>query len=535
MNDSAPPTLLDRLTRMDGVGSNRAAGREPASLAQRVDQLPVLGDLLDEGLAGSGRSHAAKAKPAEEHRATDFAITTVNVPDRLDLREVRDQAEEDYKRPGLFSFDRYLLGLWVRRIVWLTVLGLLGFWILQIVQPIRQDLAADRISQRLSASAGVPVQVADTTYRFSPSPRFVLRGVHVADDIRFDEVAIRFNWQDTWSAVRGGAWTWGEATVSPLRLTHAQAWSLLSRTGSLSRALPASLSILRFESIELVDSPLIRTPLEVVLRRGVNGQFGPLAIAESGGQSSFKLALTPPAATDAGARVAFQLDASDWALPLASRLKWNEVTASGFVSPTLLEVDSYSLSGVYGVVQGSFYAATDLYWVLTGYARGTGLDVESIAAAFAKVGSSKAATRAEGISVPFAGTATMNVALGGRGDALSDAVAQAVVAGPIQVRWAAINGINLGYAATHGGSERGLGGGYTRFSELDASIVGGSDGLVLRDIVARAGAMSTRGEVRVGQDLALSGAIRVDLGATRVQAPTHLRVRGTLLSPQFGR
>lgn len=534
MTGSAPPTLLDRLTHMDRAGSTGPAAREPAARSS-FEQPPILDDLLDEGLAKSRRSHVKSKKSAGEYRATDFAITTVNVPDRLDLREVRDQAEEDYKRPGLFSFDRYLLGLWIRRIVLLTILGLLGFWGYQAVQPIRHDLSADRISQRLSAGAGYAVQVADTTYRFNPRPRFVLLGVRVADDVKFDEVAIRFNWEDTWSALRGGTWKWGEASVAPIHLTASQAWSLLNRTTGLSQALPASLSALRFESIEIVDAPLLKSRFQVVLRRGSNGQFGPMAIGEAGAQSAFKLTLTPPSSGDASSRFAFQFDATDWAMPSGQSLKWGEVAATGFASPTLFEVESYSLSGAYGVVQGAFYAATDLYWVLTGYARGTGLDVESIVAAAARVGPSKSNTKAEGVAVPFTGTATMNVALGGRGDLLSDAVGRGVVAGPVQVRWAAINGINLGYAATHGGSDRGLGGGLTRFSAVDASFVGGPDGFEVKDIVARAGAMTTRGGVKVGPDLSMSGALRVDLGATRVQAPINLRVRGTLLLPQFGR
>lgn len=533
MNDSAPPTLLDRLTRTDSARPGDQ--RQNARPAPEAEPAFLLDDMLDKNLGASGRSHGSGTRGAEPYMATDFAITTVNVPDRLDLREVRDQAEEDYKRPGLFSFDRYLLGLWVRRVVWFTALGLLGLFAFNTVQPIRQELAAERISQRLSAGAGFPVRVSDTAYRFSPTPKFVLVGVQIADDIKFDEVAIRFNWQDTWNAVRGGAWSWGEATVAPVRLSSDQAWSLLKTATGVSKAFPDSLSVLRFESIEVLDAPLLKRRLEAVLRRGGNGQFGPVAIAEAGGQSTFKLTVVPPAA-GAGSRFGFQFEASEWVLPLGPSLKWGDVSAAGFLSPTLFEVESYSIAGTQGVIQGAAYAATDLYWVLTGWARGTGLSVESIIAAAGRARESSAgAAKAESVAVPFSGTATFNVALSGRGESLTDAVGKSAIRGPLQIRWAAINGINLGYVATHRGLDRGLGGGQTRFSEVEASIASGPDGFAIRDIVARAGAMSTRGEILVGQDLALTGMMRVDLGATRVQAPTALRVRGTLLAPQFGR
>lgn len=535
MSGSAPPTLIDRLTRMDGARGTGLSGQGSAAAPGAAsDQPSGLDDLLDKSLAASGRSHGKVKRGTEPHLSTDFAITTVNVPDRLDLREVRDQAEEDYKRPGFFSIDRYLLGLWVRRIFWITVLGLLGFWAYNTVQPIRQDLSADRIAQRLGA-AGLPVRVAGTAYRFTPNPKFVLLGVQIADDIRFDEVAIRFNWQDTWSALRSGAWTWGDATVAPVRLSSGQAWSLLNSISVMSKALPASLSILRFESIEMVDAPMLKGRFEAVVRRGTNGQFGSVAIAEAGERSTFKLTLTQPATGAAGSRFGFQFDASDWTLPLGPNLKWGDVTATGFASPSLFEVESYSIAGAHGVVQGALYAATDQHWVLTGYARGTGLSVESIVAAAAKVNAPAADPSSAARVVPFTGTATLDLALGGRGDSLAGAIGQGVMAGPVHLRWASINGINLGYVATHGGSDRGLGGGQTRFSELEASVVGGPDGLLVRNILARAGAMSTRGEIRVGSDLALAGALRVDMGATRVQAPINLRVRGTLMSPQFGR
>jgi hypothetical protein len=99
-----------------------------------------------------------------------------------------------------------------------------------------------------------------------------------------------------------------------------------------------------------------------------------------------------------------------------------------------------------------------------------------------------------------------------------------------------LNGINLGLAATQGGAAgAGSGGGLTRFTDLEASVVADRAGVQVRDIRGRAGAMSTRGDISVTPALALSGALRVDLGATRVQAPITVRVRGSALAPQFGR
>nr|HRK57906.1 hypothetical protein [Burkholderiaceae bacterium] len=124
----------------------------------------------------------------------------------------------------------------------------------------------------------------------------------------------------------------------------------------------------------------------------------------------------------------------------------------------------------------------------------------------------------------------------GRGQSLQEVLQQSVASGPVQVRWAMIRGVNLGYVATHAGAARGLSGGLTRFSDFDATLLLRPGGFTLSDIVARAGALATRGQVKMDKETqALGGVISVSLGATRVQAPVTLRVGGQPLAPEFGR
>ncbi len=102
------------------------------------------------------------------------------------------------------------------------------------------------------------------------------------------------------------------------------------------------------------------------------------------------------------------------------------------------------------------------------------------------------------------------------------------------MRWGTLNGINLGFAATQGGASTGFGGGVTRFTDLSAQVDAGTKGIRLRDISGKSGAMMTRGEIAVGDDLALSGALRVELGATQIRTPLTILVKGTALAPRFG-
>jgi hypothetical protein len=127
------------------------------------------------------------------------------------------------------------------------------------------------------------------------------------------------------------------------------------------------------------------------------------------------------------------------------------------------------------------------------------------------------------------GTVSLDLTVVGRGSTLDEAVQQSVFAGPLQVRWAALNGINLGLAATQGATSGGL----TRFTEFDGMLGASSAGVRFEDTGGRAGALTARGDFTVAPDHAVAGTIRVELGGSRIQTMT-LRVRGHLLDPRFG-
>ncbi len=490
-------------------------------------------------MGASVRSQSSKrpvdtAQVWEPTRATDFAITTVNVPDRLDLQEVRARADEDDDAPRRrLVFDRYWLGIWFKRLVVVGILGAAAYYAYLALLPLRDDVSAAGIAARLTRGFGQQVRVEGTEFRFAPTPRLVVQRIDVGGAYRLPEVSLHFNWNDAWRALRGGNWIWGEAAVAPLKLDAQQALALLRSLGTAGTAIPPTVSTIRFESIEFADMPLLPARYELLARRGADGRFAPVTLAEIGSEGGMRLTVSLGTDDDWGETVRFQLDATNWALPAGVSARWSEVVANGRVRPNLIEVESYSLSGAFGVVQGLVVAARDVEWVVTGTARAPNLGLESVLLQFAGKPTEE---RPKGQSAaPMHGTAVLSLLVAGRGDTLSQAIDQTVAAGPLQVRWGTLNGINLGYAATRGGASGVTGGGITRFSELDAAAVLSRAGLTVTDIRGRAGAMATRGEIRVAPDLTLSGALRVDLGAQRVQAPISVRVRGTLLQPQFGR
>jgi len=177
-------------------------------------------------------------------------------------------------------------------------------------------------------------------------------------------------------------------------------------------------------------------------------------------------------------------------------------------------------------VKGSAYAASDVEWAITGTAAGTNLDIEAV---LKQAGGAAGGQQAQ---VPFAGVASFDVLLAGRGPSLTEAIESTVATGPMRVRWALLNGINLGYVATRPGTQSG---GVTRFTELTGWISAGPAGVSFQDLNGRAGALTTRGEVAIATDRRISGSLHVDLGGTRMQAPLNIQLRGNLLAPEFGR
>lgn len=477
----------------------------------------------------SGRSHSAPAPaaPASEPgwdaaEATRFAITTVNVPDRLDLQEERDRAEaEEYAQERRLQSLR----VWMKRLLVVAVIGVFGAVLYGMLKPLRDETSAERIAERLSVAFKQPVRVAATDFRITPTPRLVVRGIDFGGRFKADEVSLLINWRDLWEALRGGQWVWGEATVAPMTMTSAEAVAAIKAIPRAAGGLPSKISTIRFESVGVSESRLFPGRYEAVLRRTGESGFVPLTLRQLDADGGAMQLQFRSSGTGADAEsIDFDLQAERWALPVGPRVRWNTVRARGRLFGQVIEVSEYSLAGFFGVTSGLMYAASDVEWVVTGTASAANIDVESVLQSLGKRAGQQESLPA------LQGTATLSLTVAGRGGTLEDAVARSSVTGPFQVRWAVLNGINLGLAATQGATAAGT----TRFSEFDGALVASNSGVRFDETGGRAGALSARGDFAVAQDLTLAGAVRVELGGQSVQAPINLRIRGSVLEPRFG-
>jgi|GEM_PF-767940 len=483
--------------------------------------------------AGSERSHKrSKARPATTSQglngvSTHWAITTVNVPDRLDLQEERDRAESVEYSDGR---RRDILRIWMKRLLMVAVIAVIGAGVYATLAPLREETSASRVAERLTAVFKRPVQVASTDFRFSPTPRLTVRGIDAGGQFQADEVSLLINWRDLWSAIRGGNWVWSEALIAPMSVTPAQAAYIVRTLPGGARELPSKISTIRFASVRIGESRLFPDAFEGVLRRTGDGTFGALLLRPHDAEGAVQWTFRPGRLVDGRETIDFRLNADRWMPPFGPRVRWNEVQATGRIYDNVIEVSDFTLAGFFGMTSGTVYAASDVEWAITGIAGASNIDIESVMQTL-RPGAGPATQVAVGEGPPTAvqGTATMNLTITGRGPTLDDAIARSAIGGPFQIRWATLNGINLGLAASQGAMAAGI----TRFTEFNGLMAASSNGVRFEDTGGRAGAMAARGDFTVAPDLALAGGVRVELGAQRVQAPVSLRVRGTALEPRF--
>lgn len=498
---------------------NREAGRVSRDSLQMGVETPEY--FVPSGIPPTRSSLAADALGPPSTVVTQFAITSVNVPDALDLQEERDKTA---------WADALAVKQRERRKRWLVRGGVvagvlaLAFLVLGLWEPMPDATKPQAVAARLSTALGLPVTVQATDLDLLPAPHLTVSGLEVAGRTHIDAVRVGINWSEVWHGLNSGDWTWGEARVAPLKLSASQALELAQGLLRAGDGLPAKVSTVRFESLRFPGSTLLPGHYEAIARRGADGRFARLTLAEQGlGEGSLELALAPGEPYPR-----FELVAARWALPFGPRVAWNEIRASGLLEPEAIRVAAFSLGGFYGVTTGVVSAQhRGGEWTIAGVAEPTNLDLDAILG----VATGRRPSAAAGDSpAPFQGTLTGRLQMAGRGATLEAAIAATTLNGPFQVRWATLNGVNLGVVAAQGEKK----GGVTRFTEFGGALSADRHTLSFQGVEGRAGAMRARGDFSAAPDGALRGFVRVDLGGAVSQAPATLRLSGTIAKPQFG-
>jgi hypothetical protein len=474
----------------------------------------------------SGRS--AVDPGSESSPATDFAITTVNIPDRLDAQEVRARA--DFERDVIESGPGAALTRWLWVAAMLIAALSLAAFVWRATAPVRGRLSSDGVSERLTGSLGVPVSVGKTSFRFVPAPAFEVRDIKVQGQYAIPLATLQLSWNSVVKAMQGGGWEWGELRVGPMELTSAQGLSMLQGQTGLVRVLPESVKLVRFNSLSFSDTGLLPARYEAVATRTAEG--GPIeriALSEIGSGSDMALLLTP-----SGVRTAFHLKAARARLPFGPPVTWEQVLAEGSFTSTSARVETLGLRGWGGEITGSVAAAKAAAgpWAANGSLQGSNVDLVAVLGDF-RARAPRGNEQRGGPPVAQ-GSVDFSASIGGRGSDLDSALAHWVATGKARVRFGVLNGISLGTAATQGMSSPDALTGSTRFADLEALFIASPSGLTLREISGRSGALRVSGAVSIGPDLSVDGLLRSEVATAHAGRGTDVRVSGTVLTPLFG-
>ncbi len=465
--------------------------------------------------------------------STDFAITSVNVPDRLDMLELHGRAHQNppaRSRRHLRRRGR----VWVVRIVALAVVGVVGWEAAQTLEAARAELSPAAISLRLSRTLGVPVHIADSRLRLSPAPHLELDGVDVGDQVTIPAVSLQLQVRNIGRLLVERRLDWGAGEIAPLSLNPAQARFLLGLLPRLRAALPDDVGALRCAALALADTiPGGAAPWTMVTDRSPGGGFDRVTLTRSAGSGSVQLTLSPAGQSAAGGAaeaISFQLDETGAPLPTVPRETFDRVRGRGTVERDRIVLDSLVITDRRGGLRAHAVVQRDATgWALRGAVDSGQMDVAAV------LGDPAGSDAADGGAPPLlAGTALISGRLAGRGDTVANAFADLSFTGRVAMQDGTLNGVDLGYAATHPGGIEGSGGS-TPFRSGTASLDIGRDGVALRDIRLRAGALAVVGEVTVTGNRRLSGSLFADLiDAMRAQAPVRVTIRGTVAQPTFG-
>lgn len=471
-------------------------------------------------------AEAVDARPGRrvEPASTDFAITTLDIPDRLDVQSARSLQSDDYGRPSRFSLTRSAAEIWFRRLLWLALLVLLGALAWLGLGAARAQLSKEAISARIAAATGLPVAIAARELVWMPTPGIDLRDVRIGSDLRVDLVKVRYSWDGLAQAISRRR-ILPEATVGPMQLSAEQGIALV-RLGSMMRSDSGlGLGAVRFSAVTFRDMPLLSEQYEILLQPQSGRIAAPFALRQLGGRGEMRLLVS----AEGNGELRFDLNAQRWAAPFASALVWDSLVAQGRAWPRGIVVESFTAKTPAAQVDGAWAAASDVQWSTAGSFQSDNADLEGV------IRTLVASEDQAAFQSPLRGRASVSALGSGHGTSLKDAIDRSVFTGQVQARALTLAGVNLGLLAAHATPVQAAGGS-TRFSELTADLLWTPAGLSIRDIRGQSGGMLTRGQIAVSSDLRISGSLTIDLLSVLPQSqPAPLKIGGTVLGPQFGR
>lgn len=460
----------------------------------------------------------------DEPLLTDFAITSIDVPDRLDAQSIRTLQSDDYRRASRFSVSRSVLEIWLRRILILALLAAVGALVWLAFQAISTHFGKQAIAQRISVATGLPVTMAERELIWWPTPEIRLRDLRIGSGFRATEVAVRYSWDGLTQAInRRGLLP--EATIAPMQLSAEQAIDLVALSPMIGARSGLGLGAVRFSAVVFRDMPLLPGQYEVLLQRQADAGIAPLEVRQLDVPGDMRLLAYP----DGAGALRFELNAQRWAAPVGPAVTWDSLIVQGRAWSRGIVFESFTGKTPSAQVDGAWAAASDVGWSAAGTIQSNNADVDGVIRTLVAPADDVA------FRSPLRGRASFSALSSGHGASLMAALERSTFNGQAQARSLTLVGINLGTLAAQEAAVQAAGGA-TRLSELTARLQWTPEGLSIRDIRSQSGGMLTRGQISIAPSLAIGGSLTVDLSAVLPQSPpAQVQIGGTLMTPRFSR
>jgi hypothetical protein len=481
----------------------------------------VSGSDVDRFFSGAvDKTRGARDEPPQ----TDFAITTIDIPDRLDAQAIHALQSDNYRRASRFSISRSVVEVWLRRMLLLALLAAVGALVWLALQVVSAQLGSQAIAQRISVATGLPVTMADRELIWLPTPGIRLLDLRIGSGFRATEVTVSYSWDALAQAIKRRGLL-PDATVAPMQLSAGQAIGLVALGQMVGARSGLGLGAVRFSAIVFRDMPLLPGQYEILLQRQVDSRVAPLEVRQLDGQGDMRLLAYP----DGAGAVRFELNAQRWAAPVGPAVTWDSLVAQGRAWPRGIVIESFVGKTPSAQVNGAWAAALDVKWSAAGTIQSDDVDLEGVVRALA--------APADGVAFrsPFRGGASFSMVGSGHGESLKAALDRSLFNGKAQARSLTLGGINLGMLVAQEAEVRAAGG-TTRLGDLTANLQWTQEGLSIRDIRSQSGGMLTSGQISVAPSLTIAGFFTVDLSAVLPQSqPVQVQIGGALMNPDFSR
>ncbi len=365
-----------------------------------------------------------------------------------------------------------------------------------------------QLEKLASEKLGEPVQISALKFSLVPLPSVTAQGISVGQSqpIKFDTITLR---PDLVSILQ---------EVKVLRAVEVKGFTvdqrLLNFAGALAKPRDKEPQTLRVQRVKLSALQLHLDalkwgPLRADIAMNEQGVQGIEAGSEDG---KFQLHLTPRADIQD-----LQIAAKQWALPIKPALQFEQLTASGLVQQSTLNIPDIRGKLYGGTLKGKSNADWAHGWKVKGEVQVSNVETKEIVALL---------TRSVGVSgrLNAQGAYSLHAKEPGQ---LAESLRGNF---KFDVKQGVLYGFDLA-KAVETLARSGTRGGQTRFDALSGTVIIIGKQYQLRQLYVASGVLSAKGDVDIAANKRLSGKVTVALKGVSNLVDVPLDVSGTLSDP----